>query len=417
MNAKFISIFSGLVIAVSVAYAAGMWTTHKGYLPWQKVSELQTAWRSFRATGLFLPEDTYARRARQATSERHTVNDAARVAPGVLAINRYDPTTRAYTLDLIDETGELLHSRPLDYSRIVEGGNPASFVHIATLLPDGSALVVYDDDTALARIDACGDPIWARTDQIYHHSIERGDEGFWTWQSSKWNGGHDQKMIRFDPETGDILETIDLIDDVVNNSVENELDMIVPEGFKFDRGLLPGQAADIFHPNDVKPLRAEMADAFPQFSAGDLLVSFRNINMLAVIDRQNHDILWAQYGPWQHQHDADFQKDGTITVFSNNVDRFRSSIVQIDPGTGETRDKFHGSGLRFSSYIMGKQQHMENGNWLLSATMQGRVIEVTDDGQIVREYNNVLDEKHNAIVPYAEHLPTGYLAGIPVCTK
>lgn len=417
MNAKTISLISGLLMVAFVAFVAGMWTTNKAWWPWQKVAEIQQAVRSYRATGMFLPADSYGRLGRQPPSERHVVYDAEKVAPGFIGINRFDPATASYMLDLINANGELLHSRPLDYSRIVEGGEPASFVHIATMLPDGSALVVYDDDTALARIDACGDPMWARTDSIYHHSIEPGDDGYWTWQSPLWNGGHDQRMVRFDAETGDILESIDLIDDVINKSAKNALKLLVPEGFKLDRSLNPGDTEDIFHPNDVKPLRAEMADAFPQFSAGDLLVSLRNIDLLAVIDRETYEILWARYGPWLYQHDADFQADGTITVFSNNVERFRSTIIQIDPQTNTSWNKFRGSGLDFDSFIMGKQQRLENGNWLITATMQGRVIEVDPDGKIVREYNNVLNEKYNGIVLYSQHYGPDYFTQLPECTN
>lgn len=415
MNAKILSLISGVLLVSGVAFSAGMWTTYKGWTPWQKVTELQLAWRSYRETGLVLPEDTFVHHDNSAPDSRYIVNDPDAVTPGFIVLNRYEPKTRSYVLEIMNEAGEIVHSRPLDYSRIVKGGEPASFVHIARIMPDGSVLVVYDDDTALARLDTCGDPKWARTDQIYHHSIEEGDDGYWTWQSAIWNGGHDQRMVRFDPETGDILQSVDLISDVINKSSQNALEMIVPEDFKFNRDLKRAEATDLFHPNDVKPLRADIADAFPQFSAGDLLISLRNINMLAVIDHETYEILWAQYGPWQHQHDADFQADGTITVFSNNVDRFRSGIVQVDPKTGRAWDKFAGSDLDFDSFIMGKQQRLDSGNWLLTVTMQGRVIEVTDDGRIVREYNNVLNDRYNGVVLFAEHIGPDFLAETPSC--
>jgi hypothetical protein len=66
----------------------------------------------------------------------------------------------------------------------------------------------------------------------------------------------------------------------------------------------------------------------------------------------------------------------TITVFSNNIDRNRSSIIQVDPKTNQARDMFWGSGLDFDSYIMGKQQHLPNGNWLITSPIEGRVVEV-----------------------------------------
>jgi len=79
------------------------------------------------------------------------------------AINRYEPATGGYVFELVDEAGEGLNSFPIDYGRIRDGGKPSEFAHIATVLPDGSVLVVWDDAPGMARLDACGAPIWAKT--------------------------------------------------------------------------------------------------------------------------------------------------------------------------------------------------------------------------------------------------------------
>ncbi|MCB2136881.1 MAG: aryl-sulfate sulfotransferase [Rhodobacteraceae bacterium] len=415
MFARIASIVGGLFLLTLGTFLAGMWTTYRDWWPWQKVVEVQTAWRSYRVTGLFLPQDSFPRRRPDAADERYAVYDPAKVSPGYLVINRLDPQTNTYVLDLIDEKGTLINSRPLDFSRASPIGTAQEFVHIATMMPDGSVITVHDDAKGLVRYDACGNPMWSKTDQVYHHSLELDVDGMWTWQSKIWDGGEDQRMIRFDPDTGEILESIDLIDDVILKSQENAVKMIIPEEYQFNREMAVGGAEDIMHPNDVEPLRASMAAAFPQFSVGDLLVSFRNTNMVAVIDRKTHDILWQQYGPWFRQHDPDFQADGTITVFSNNTYRFRSNIYQVDPKTGQGHDIFREKDIDFDSFIMGKHQKLPNGNWLIVSTMQGRILEVTPDGEIVREYNNILDDTYNSLVLYAEHLAPGYLKTIPKC--
>lgn len=418
MSAKRVSLAALVFLLVVGSYLAGMWTTYKTWAPWKTMDEVRNAVRSWRATGIpGLPQDSYARRTTYQSKAVFTVHDPARAAPGYWVINRYDGPTGAYVLDLYDASGKLLHSRPIDYSRIKPGGNPLEFAHITTMLPDGSVLVVWDDAPGMARLDACGDPIWAKTDQIYHHSIEKGVDGYWTWQAATINEGEDQRMIRFDPETGEIRESIDLIDGVIAKSPENRLAMVMPEDYKFDRKLKYGDRADLFHPNDLEELLPEMAAAFPQFEAGDLLISNRNINQLAVIGRKTGAVKWTAYGPWWHQHDADFQPDGTITVFSNNTDRFRSSIIAVDPKTGVARDIFYGTGLKFDSFIMGKHQRLPNGNWMIDSAMQGLVLEVAPDGKTVSEYNNVLNEGYNTIAPYAEHLAPDYLTAIPVCKK
>jgi len=418
VSAKRISLVAAVILLVAIAYLTGMWTTYKAWTPWKTMDEARSAFRSWRATGVVgLPEDSYVRRRDEQADAMFTLHDPAHAAPGYWVINRYDGRSGTYILDLYTSDGTLVHSRPIDYSRVKPGGSPAEFAHVTTMLPDGSVLVVWDDAPGLARLDACGDPVWAKTDQIYHHSIEKGVDGYWTWQSALWNGGEDQRMIRFDPETGNILESIDLIDGVISRTPESRLALVVPEGFKFDRATKAGGRADILHPNDLEELLPGMAAAFPQFEAGDLLISNRNINQVAVIGRKTGAVKWTAYGPWWHQHDADFQPDGTITIFSNNTDRFRSAIVEVDPKTGRAQDRFFGTGLRFDSFIMGKHQRLPNGNWLIDSAMQGLIVEVSPEGKLVSEFNNILNDGYNTITPYAEYLAPDYLKAVPACAK
>lgn len=417
MNARIFSALAGLFLLMLGVFFTGMWSVHKNWLPWRTTEDARKLLHSWRATGQFLRDGTYPKRPDYAADAFSTVYNAAKVAPGYLVVNRFHPTEQRFVTDLIDEAGTIIHSWPIDLSVILPGASPVEFTHITTALPDGSLLVNFDDVTAMARLDACGTPIWTKTDQVYHHSIERADDGFWTWQDGNWEGGQDQRMIRFDAESGKILESIDLAKDVVAKSARNATLLTIPEGFSFKVKTDPDTDVDILHPNDVEALTAAMAPAFPQFKTGDLLISLRNINLLAVIDRQTRDVLWAQHGPWRDQHDADFNPDGTITVFSNNIDRNRSTILQIDPKTNISHDMFWGTEVNFNSFIMGKHQRLPNGNWLISSPMEGRVIEVTAAGKMVREINNVLDGTYNSIITYGEYLPEGYFTTMPRCDK
>lgn len=415
MREKSVSILAAVFLAVIAAFLAGMWSTYKGWWPWQRMAEVQEMWRSYRATGRLLPALTYAHRKPDTPDSFDSIHFPDEIARGVWLIVRLDPDTAMYVADLVDGEGRLLGSRVIDYSRIDPAGSPTEFVRVAALLPDGSILVVWDDAHGLARLDACGRPLWARTDQVYHHVIEKGVDGYWTWQAGVSNEGEDQRMVRFDPETGEILESIDLIDDVILKSPANRLAMRMPEGYRYDRTAAKGQRPDLFHPNDVEELLPEMAAAFPQFAAGDLLISLRNTDTVAVIGRHDGRVKWIGYGPWLHQHDPDFQPDGTITVFSNNTDRFRSALMRIDPATGATEEMFDGQGVDFDSFIMGNHQRLPNGNWMIVSTMQGRVLEVAPDGRVLREFNNVINRDYNAIVVHAEFHPEGYLRSVPRC--
>jgi hypothetical protein len=47
-----------------------------------------------------------------------------------------------------------------------------------------------------------------------------------------------------------------------------------------------GHTDDPLHLNDIKVLREEMASAFPTFAAGDVMISMRNLNAIAVLDQE-----------------------------------------------------------------------------------------------------------------------------------
>ncbi len=55
-----------------------------------------------------------------------------------------------------------------------------------------------------------------------------------------------------------------------------------------------GAGTGQWHANDAEPLPKEYADAFPQFDAGDLLISFRNINLVFVASPTTGEIKWCR---------------------------------------------------------------------------------------------------------------------------
>lgn len=268
-------------------------------------------------TGAILPRDAYFRRRAGSPDDRYVVSDPSALAPCFLLINRLQLPENQFVTELIDETGHVINRWQSDYSRVIAGGKPGTLLHPTYPLPDGSLLQAYDQGAALVRVDACGEILWSRTDQTYHHSIRPDEDvgGFWVWQAGVWYGGDDQRLVRFDEETGEILESIDLIDEIIHGSKANQVALGFPDGFDFRRDLPQDMSPDLYHPNDIKPLPARLANAFPQFKPGDLLISLRNINLLAVIDRSTKQVIWTKNGPWQDQHDPDWQADGTITVY------------------------------------------------------------------------------------------------------
>ena len=166
---------------------------------------------------------------------------------------------------------------------------------------------------------------------------------------------------------------------------------------------------DPFHANDVEILGPDLADAFPMFEAGDIMISLRTPNLVAVLDPESLKVKWWQHGPWHRQHDPDFQPDGTITVFDNRLDFGHSQIVRIDPKTREWTRLFRGSDeIPFYTRTRGQHQVLANGSLLLTSTNSGRALEISPDGKLVWEFQNVFDERRNALVKMAMLVPEDF---------
>ena len=165
---------------------------------------------------------------------------------------------------------------------------------------------------------------------------------------------------------------------------------------------------DKFHPNDMEVLQPAMAKAFPMFDAGDLLLSFRNINMVTVLDPDTKELKWSSYGPWIQQHDPDFTADGKISVYNNNGYRKISSIVTVDPLTRDVQTVDIDEKFRFYSQYMGKHEYLDDGTLQITIPYEGRALEFDKDGQLVLEINNLFNEGHNAFISDYVWLPTSY---------
>ena len=140
--------------------------------------------------------------------------------------------------------------------------------------------------------------------------------------------------MNFNPELGHTIREYSLIEDFIDRSPENRQIFAVPGGYTYARGPSANDSEDdLFHPNDIEPLRSGIAAKYPNFRPGDLLVSFRNLHLVAVLDPVERKIKWWSHCPWRFQHDPDFGEDGRIFVYNNNTGRGgRSDVVAIDPG-------------------------------------------------------------------------------------
>ena len=157
---------------------------------------------------------------------------------------------------------------------------------------------------------------------------------------------------------------------------------------------------DPLHTNDVEVLRQDMAAAFPQFAAGDVMLSLRNINTVLVVDGQTWRVKWKMTGPFLMQHDPDFLPNGHILLFDNRITGSKplfgySRILEIDPATRQVVWSYQGTDDEpFYTDSGGVQQLLPNGNVLVVETQGGRVFEVArgSSERIVWEFVNLQEE-------------------------
>jgi hypothetical protein len=173
--------------------------------------------------------------------------------------------------------------------------------------------------------------------------------------------------------------------------------------------------ADPTHVNDIEIVTDELAARIGgAVAAGDLLVSVREMHMLAVLDKEDGHLKWHQQGPWVRQHDVDITADGRIEIFNNRAKAIgnfvdSSQILSFDPASGEIKVLFPvGKQDRFYAHIMGTHQALENGNRLIAETTAGRVFEVTPAGEVVWDFRMPYDEKAAALLTNAMRIPKGY---------
>ena len=133
---------------------------------------------------------------------------------------------------------------------------------------------------------------------------------------------------------------------------------------------------------------AELAD-------GNIIVSFRHISTVAIIDRRTGAIIWKLGAPPLAQQHAPVQLwNGHLLMFDNGthrVDHFLnySRVIEVDPATKEIVWSYQERRLiDFYSPLISNAQRLPNGNTLICEGSFGRICEVTTDGQVVWEYVN-----------------------------
>lgn len=266
------------------------------------------------------------------------------------------------------------------------------------MYPNGDLIAMYVGmgDTpwgyGLVKMDKDSNVIWKYWDYTHHHFDVADDGKIYVLTNEIQNDlipGYehlapprlDDYVVVLSPE-GKRLKKVSILDALLRS--------------KYGRMMLAGPAwnikADFLHTNSVDLIEGEAASNFPAVSEGQVLLSLRDIDTVAVLDLEKEEIVWAVEGSWHRQHDADMLPNGNIMLFDNwghYEPGGGSRVFEFNPTTLETVWTYTGDEKNFfESGIRSGQRQLPNGDILITESDGGRLLEVTRDGETVWEFIN-----------------------------
>ena len=177
---------------------------------------------------------------------------------------------------------------------------------------------------------------------------------------------------------------------------------------------------DFLHTNTVEVLDGRLADRNPAFRKGNVLISVRKLDVIAVIDMERAEVVWALGGLWDAQHQPTVLENGRMLIFDNRGERTpkdeeASKVFEFDPFTQEIHWSYGGGRIDFYSRTCGSAERLPNGNTLITESDFGRAFEVTEGGEIVWEFMNPARagnrDEFIATLFEVVRVPRGYVAG------
>lgn len=343
-------------------------------------------------------------------------HDAERAADGyVLFASR-----GTCSADLIDTSGRREHRWSL---------RDCGYWSDTALLPDGGLLVVgaSAEGTAeharsrfLRKLDWRSNIVWQASFPA-HHDVETLADGRLLSLSSAL------RQVEVDGRPRSIVDDQVVLVDAAGRTLETyslfdlfhaapELAQLHLPNYEIDYG--GGRGADLFHANSVSWIDLpELAGTHPIYAPGNVLVSLRHQNTIAVIDRAAGRLVWAWgRGELDGQHSARILPNGNILVFDNGLGRKHSRVVEIDPRQNRIVASLEPRDVeRFYTPGGGASQRLPNGHTLVTETHKGRLMELTPSGDIVWMFLNPnLDsrQRQRATIHASTWLPASYVEPI-----
>lgn len=288
---------------------------------------------------------------------------------------------------LLDMRGRELHSWQLPFEKAFPDSDlppdapGTAFWRRVALLPDGDLFAIYDG-RGLVKIDRHSRLLWAYPHGAHHDLDVRPDGSIFVLTRKA------EIVPRFNEKEPILHDFITVL--ASDGTVLEEVSILAAiEDSRYATSLISAmdQSGDIMHTNTIEVLDGSLDREGSPFAPGDVLISIREIDTIAVVDMEREQVVWALRGPWVQQHQPTALDNGNMLVFDNLGDEGWSRVVEFDPFTQEVAWSYRGSVRGFRSKTIGSNIRLPNGNTLITESDNGRAFEVTPGKEIVWEYH------------------------------
>jgi hypothetical protein len=296
-----------------------------------------------------------------------------------------------------DDGYRLYSGRQTEEAHLIEPGGQEVHVwqhqqgftwHYAEMLPNGHLLAVIKEQEdkvpgMVLELDWESNLIW-QADVPAHHDLDRLESGNTLIVGREYVRN---EKIRDGTIKSDYIVELTPMGKV---AWEWHIDQHVGEIADLVPVELPAEHRDWAHTNTVESLPENAAGvADGRFREGNVLTSPRNLDTVCVIDRDTGEVVWA-WGPGQldKQHMPTMLTNGNMLIFDNGTERGYSRVIEIEPISGEIAWEYVADPPEsFYTPTRGANERLPNGNTFITDSDNGRLFEVTPDGEIVWEFH------------------------------
>ncbi len=258
--------------------------------------------------------------------------------------------------------------------------------------PNG--VLVSNASAFLRAQNWCGEDLWRASGWGYHHEMEYSDEQFILW----WNDA----IVSVNENSGVVTELIDMKSIVLANpdvpQLRSTLDWFTygeeNERLVFDNKQKWRQdtdemeeifLGDNFHQNKV----AVNYGISKHFPAGSMLISMRQIDLVAVIDPNSGKVLW--YDTFDRQHDPEWTENGIIVY--NNRSHFRNTRIEYVGFDGEREILVGEKQLHWYRKFSGNFQQYPDDSIVFQGGW-GEIFHISSEGVILTQFKSKLQMRN-----------------------